>query len=56
MAVSKCLERESLLPGNTILSILLRTTDPETGQKLSFEELVSNANTLLFVPPNLARP
>ena len=54
MAVSKCLEQELLLPGNTILSILLRSTDPETGQKLSFEELVSNANTLLYESSKLS--
>jgi cytochrome P450 len=45
--VSKSVQRESALSGNTIVSILLRTTDPETGQRLSFKDLVANTSTLL---------
>jgi hypothetical protein len=41
------MEKESLLSGNTILSILLGAIDPETGQKFTFNELLANLNTLL---------
>ena len=39
--------------GRTLLGIMQNAKDPETGDKLSFEELVSNSDTFLYRPRSL---
>jgi hypothetical protein len=48
-SVLQCLERDKESKERTILGSLQRAKDKETGAKLSFEELVTNANIILFV-------
>ena len=45
----QCLERDKDSKERTILGSLQRAKDKETGAKLSLEELVTNANIMLFV-------
>jgi hypothetical protein len=47
-SIKTALERESIGSEKTILGILRSSKDPETGEKLGFKELVTNANTLLY--------
>lgn len=46
--MTKLLADGNSTKGRTLLGIFQNAKDPETGEQLSFEELVSNSDTFLY--------